>query len=110
MSAAVAALTAARTLDGATLTLAPVWLRRLSGVADRPGVRVMRILGARQLVQAALTAARPSPGGLRAGAAVDALHATSMIALALGDRRRCRAALLSAAGAAGFALAGLLDS
>ena len=67
---------------------------------------VARVLGGRHLTQAAATAARPSPGVLTLGADTDLAHAASMLALAVADRRRCRAALVDAAVAAAFAAAG----
>lgn len=63
---------------------------------------VMRILGVRHLVQAA--------GGLRGhellgGPLLDVLHALSMYGAAAVTQKHRRGALLSAAGATGFALA-----
>ena len=58
---------------------------------------VTKLLAARHLVQAALTAGAP-PGAARLGigAAVDLAHAASMIGLALVDRGIQRAALADA--------------
>ena len=67
---------------------------------------VVRLLGARHLAQAAITATIPSRRVLMAGAAVDALHAATMIAAAIDQRCR-RVALADAATAAGLAIAGL---
>lgn len=78
-----------------------------SGVRlDQRGRLVARILGVRQLAQAALCAPAPTRDVLAVGSAVDVAHATSMIALAVISPRRRRAALLSAAVAGGFAGAG----
>ena len=66
----------------------------------------MRLLGARQVAQAVLTGTRPSHAVLVLGAGVDALHASSMVILALFDRRLRRAALADAFVALGFAWAG----
>ena len=65
---------------------------------------VMRILGARHLLQGVITGLT---GGTlhRAGGVVDLLHAASMVALAAGDAKRRRAASVSAAVALTFALA-----
>jgi hypothetical protein len=98
---------------GLVLLAAP---SRLTG-GGPPGTRrrwVFRVLGARQLLQAAVTAWRPTPVVLAAGAATDVLHAASMAALAVGDARwRGRAAAdavvagcLAAAGARAAARAG----
>jgi hypothetical protein len=75
---------AARAAYGAVLLLAPA--RALGALAraplDRPTVAVARLLGARQLVQAALLARHPGLRWRLAGAAVDGAHAASMRALA----------------------------
>ncbi|HEX5268241.1 MAG TPA: hypothetical protein VFW24_15855 [Acidimicrobiales bacterium] len=68
--------------------------------------RVVRVLGARQVAQAVLTGTRPSHAVLVLGTGVDALHAASMVFLALFDRRLRRAALADAFIALGFAGAG----
>jgi hypothetical protein len=73
--------------------------------AARTGVRV---LGARQLVQAGLGIAAPTPSLLAAGAAADALHALSMAVLAVADRRWRRPAVVSGLTAAAFAAGGAL--
>lgn len=57
---------------------------------------VVRALGARMLVQHGAALARPEPGVLTAGAAVDALHAASLVPF-LGSARYGRAARISAA-------------
>ena len=61
---------------------------------------LVRILGARQLAQATLIAARPSASRILAGSAVDGLHAASMVLLARTSTRMSRPALASAAVAA----------
>jgi hypothetical protein len=73
--------------------------------AARTGVRV---LGARQLAQAGLGAAAPTPALLAAGAGADALHALSMAVLALADPRWRRPAVVSGLTAAAFAAGGAL--
>ena len=71
-----------------------------------------RVLGARHLVQAGLTAAalRAEPGrpyyALAGGAAVDALHATTMVGLALVDRGARRVALADTGAELALATAG----
>jgi hypothetical protein len=64
------------------------------------------MLGARQLLQAVATERRPTSSVLAAGAAVDGLHATTMVALAWHDRPWRRAALREALLASLFAAAG----
>lgn len=67
---------------------------------------VVRLLGVRHLLQAAVTTAVPTPAVLRLGAGVDAAHAPSMILAAL-DRRRRRTAVAEMLCAGSFAVAGL---
>lgn len=81
------------------------WL--IAGGLDSRERAVSRVLGARQLLQAAVTLAAPGSATLTLGAGVDALHATSMLGLGLADRRRRRAAFNDAAVAGALALAGL---
>ena len=75
-----------------------------------PGRRaclVARVLGARHLAQAALTAVVPRPGTFAAGGEIDAVHATSMLLLAAASKPERRAALADALAEAAFAAAGL---
>jgi hypothetical protein len=97
---------------GAALVLAPGLLALLATgrVPGRPERRVARVLGARHLAQALLTAAAPRPEVFALGAQVDALHAASMLALAAVDGRARRAALTDALAEAVFAAAGLSAS
>jgi hypothetical protein len=82
---------------------------RLLGQPPDPRARmVARVLGARQLAQAGLSGPAPTAAALALGVEVDALHAASMIGLAVLSRRWRPAALASAAVAAGFATAGVL--
>jgi hypothetical protein len=69
--------------------------------------RVAQVLGARHLIQAALSALAPQPSVLAVGAAVDALHAASMLLLAIADRGARRVALTDALAEALFAAVGL---
>lgn len=78
---------------------------------DRRSTTVVRVLGARQLLQSAVISLSPPSEALRRGASmVDVLHASSMVLLALVDRQRRRAALADAAVAGAFAAAELLAS
>jgi hypothetical protein len=94
-----------RLVWGFTLLVVPGEVeRRLGGGDDRRGRLVLRVLGARHLVQGALA--------LRDGATpalapvVDATHAATALGLAVFDRRRRSPAAADAAIAAAFALAG----
>lgn len=102
-------IAAARAGYGVALLCSPGPLTRAAaGHATGPGPRTTaRVLGVRQLLQAAGTGSDPSPRSLGLGAAVDAAHAASMAVLALADRRWRRAALLDALAATTFAAAGL---
>ncbi|MGR6965177.1 hypothetical protein ACU610_11995 [Geodermatophilus sp. URMC 61] len=62
----------------------------------------VRLLGARLVVQHAAVLAAPEPRVVRAGSAVDLLHAASMVPLVRSPRYR-RAALISGGIAAGYA-------
>jgi hypothetical protein len=72
--------------------------------------RVARVLGARHVAQAALTAGWPAPGLFAAGAAADAVHAASMLLLAAISGPGRRVALADAAVETTFAVAGLTIS
>jgi hypothetical protein len=113
------ALTLARAGYGVALVLAPGALIRLTGrPAPVPGGSgdaaaraeaargrargVARVLGARHLAQAGLTAAAQwadpgSPGSFGLGAAVDLVHAASMVGLGAIDRRVRRTTFADAA-------------
>lgn len=90
---------------------------RVAGLRlDDRGAAVVRVLGARHLLQAvavsAVQAVAEQGSSLaatvhRLGAAVDALHSASMVLLALADAKRRRAALTDAAVAGFFAAAEL---
>jgi hypothetical protein len=69
---------------------------------DERARRVIRLLGARHLVQAIATA-RGGPALHRLGGGVDAIHAATMAVLAAADRRRRHPAALNAAIALVFA-------
>ncbi|MFI7070748.1 hypothetical protein COO58_13730 [Micromonospora sp. WMMA1996] len=91
---------------GALLLVAPGALLRPVGPATPAALATLRVLGARHLVQAAVTVRRPAPGTFLAGAAVDAVHALSTLALAAVDRRQRHAALADTAVAAVWAVLG----
>jgi cyanophycinase-like exopeptidase len=67
---------------------------------------IIRVLGARETVQALVTSLHPQRRVLLVGAAVDATHSASMILLAAREPRLRRLAAASAAAAALFALVG----
>lgn len=89
------------------LAAAPLVAALENGEAGPLTVPVYRVLGVRQLLQAAVV--RPSsPAALRtAGTIVDALHAASMVALALRSRHYRSGAIVQAAIATGFVLSSL---
>jgi hypothetical protein len=101
---------AARASYGVALVMAPGAVIYLA-TGRFPGRRARRaaqLLGARHLVQAAVTALAPAPGVLAVGAGVDSLHAASMLALAAVSPGTRRAALTDALAEALFAAAGAL--
>ena len=100
-------LSTARGAWGALLVLAPdVPLRALTGGREPGGgPRLLRVLGARHVLQAAMTMAAPTAWVLRLGAVADTLHSASGLAFAAIDDRERRAALLDATIAAAWAAA-----
>lgn len=100
---------AARAAYGSGLLCAPGRAIRLADGAqpDRIARAVARVLGARHLAQACVTAFRPCPVVLVLGAGTDIAHAVSMLASAAVGRRT-RAALTDAAAATAFGAAGLV--
>lgn len=105
------AIEAGRAAWGAALLAAPrAVLRNVHHLdADTTTLVVARILGARQLGQAALSGIRPSPEVLAIGVWVDTAHALSAAGLALADRSRDRAGLTDTAVAAAWAVLGYRD-
>ncbi len=105
-------LLAARMVYGAGLLLAPA--RVLATVArmplDREVMVVARVLGARQLIQAAALGGSPGPRKLLAGALVDGLHSASMVAAACWSPQAAhrRLAARDARSAAVLAVAGIV--
>lgn len=104
------ALDLARGSLGLVEVLAPAAVLRAVGTdpADPDSLVVLRVLGARHLLQAVIATARPTSGARRVGVAVDAAHALSMLALAAVSRSHRRAALSSATTATALAAGGLL--
>ncbi len=107
-------VSAPRALWGALLVLEPA--RVLQTVshqrADRGAVLFARVLGARHIAQAAVSGSRrgSSRRWVVAGAALDATHASTMLALALLAPDRRRLALINVATATAFALAGVREA
>lgn len=101
------ALSALRASVGALLLARPGPLLSVlgGGGPDRAARRYARVLGARHLVEALVTVARPNPRVLWAGALVDGLHAASALALVEGRHHR-RLAAFNTAGAIAFTGAG----
>ncbi len=99
---------AVRFVAGAALLARPrVVLTPLGGrPPDRAAILYARVLGVRHLIEATLLVRQPSPLVLRAGAAIDAIHAASAFALAETDHHR-RLATVNTASAAAFAAAGV---
>ncbi|MDM4719295.1 hypothetical protein QTQ03_06665 [Micromonospora sp. WMMA1363] len=98
------AVTAVRLAWGTALLLMPGQLLRPVGPVTTAAERTLRVLGARQVAQAAVTAYRPTPVVFTLGAVVDVLHAGTAVALAAVDRRQRSAALTDAVIATGWAV------
>ncbi len=79
----------ARLLLGASQVARPEFLAR-DGAGDELTLRAIRVLGARDLAQGVITLIRPSRRVIRVGAAVDTIHALSMVGLAVVDRPSAR--------------------
>jgi hypothetical protein len=105
------ALQLTRTSYGVALVLAPgATIRLATGrLPGRQARRVARLLGARHLIQAALTAVVPQPAVFMMGAQIDTIHSASMLALAAFCRSGCRAALTDALVEAAFGAVGALS-
>jgi hypothetical protein len=82
--------------------------RLVSGTGSTPGAAVVRILGARQLLQGTVVLIRPAPLLVIGGLAVDALHAASMVSAAVIWPDYRRPTLISAAAAGTSAVVGAL--
>ncbi len=95
---------------GALLLVRPgVGVRVLGGRSTEGADWVMRVLGARHVIEAGLEL-RHGPRWRRAGGVVDALHSASALGFAQIDRRWRRVARADALVAAGFAALGLSAS
>ena len=99
----------ARAGYGVALLVLPTPL--ISGATGYPAsarVRgVARVLGGRQLAQGTICGLAPERGLIRAGAAADALHASSMLLLAAAEPRLRKALLADATIAAALAWGGV---
>jgi len=100
----------ARLASGGLLTVRPAQALRLLGYGqdDAASRTVVRVLGARHLVQGAAEALWRDPGVLRAGAGVDVLHALTALGYATASRPGRSAGRRSAALALSFAVAQLV--
>ncbi|MEU8265552.1 SDR family oxidoreductase [Sphaerisporangium sp. NPDC049002] len=108
---AVRAIEAGRAAWGLVLLTVPARvICALGGRRDRTVEIVARLLGARQLGQAAMSGLRPSRSLLVGGAVIDLVHAATALALGTVDDRWRRVALADAAIALGWSLNGLRDS
>ncbi len=108
---AVRAIEAGRAAWGlALLTMPSRVVRVLGGRRDRTTKVVARLLGARQLGQAAWSGLRPSRPVLAGGAMIDLVHAGTALALGVVDDRWRHVALADAGVALGWSLTGLRDS
>lgn len=102
------AVIGARALVGAALLTRPLPLLGAAAGNQSAGGNVAmyaRVLGARHLIEAAILWRWTSPPVVRTGAAVDAIHAASALAL-VKTRHHPRLAALNAASASTFALLG----
>ena len=104
----MAPMTIVRSGLGAVYLVAPEWIPVLLGVRlDRRARLVLRVLGARHLIQAGVVSSAPAQRwALVIGCGVDAIHAASMLLLAAVDRRRRRLAGAAAGVAGAFAATG----
>jgi hypothetical protein len=104
--------TAIRMAWGAALVLAPDEVLRRVGhePIDPRERRVTQVLGGRELVQGLIAARHWSRGSILSGAAVDATHAATMLALAIRRPAYRRPAAASALTAGSLAAAGLRTS
>ncbi|MFF5111295.1 SDR family oxidoreductase [Streptosporangium sp. NPDC000509] len=107
----VRAIEVTRAVWGLALLLAPSQVLRVLGGRRSRGAKVVaRLLGARQLGQAAWSGLRPSRSVLAGGAVIDLVHAGTAVALGVVDGRWRHVALSDAGVALAWSLAGLRDS
>ena len=95
------------TLGGTLLAFPRAASRALVPDADEGDRALVRLLGARHVLQAVVTAARPTPTVLTAAAATDLLHGATALGYAALRPDHRRAALLSAGIAVAFGVADL---
>jgi hypothetical protein len=116
MSARPSALTVPRLIGagsvmlGVTLLATPGRVRDYAADNDALHTSWVRLLGARYLVQGMTQLRWPRPEVLQGAAAVDGLHALSMVALAAAAPPYRRSASLSASVALGAAAANALTA
>ncbi len=93
---------------GAVLLAVPgLVLTSMRGVqVDRRASVVVRILGARHLVQALSSGINPSPEVVAAGIWVDTVHSMTALGLAVADRNRIQGGLADSVVAAAWGLLG----
>ncbi len=81
-------------------------LSQLTGDGGSPlGAGLLRVLGARHIVQAGVTALAPTRAVLAAGAVADGLHVATAVLFGRADRRQRRAGLIAAGIAGAFGVA-----
>jgi hypothetical protein len=95
---------------GGLLVTAPRTVLRVLTDGAGSEAPVVRVLGARHVVQGAVELARPTPATLRVGAAVDLLHATTCAAAVAFSPTWRRPALLDGTGAVALATAALIQA
>ena len=112
MTRSGAVLTALRAAWGVALLAVPARILSVVERADhtRAQLVVARILGVRNVLQAAVTVAIGGRTIRREGAAVDGIHALTSLGMAAASHRWRRLALTDAAIAAGLATAGAITS
>lgn len=97
---------AGRAATGLFALVDPRWALVPSERGSTSARRVMRVLGARHLLQAGVEAVAPTPTVLAIGAGVDAVHAVTCLGFAvLGGARWRHGVLLNAVTALGFCAA-----
>lgn len=98
---AIRVVAGAEAVFGVACLAVPAVFESAAGVTVHrvDGRRFVQILGVRHLVQAALVAAHPTSGALRMGAAVDAIHATTMLGAAGVDAHQRRPLIANTAAA-----------
>ncbi len=98
----------ARAVWGMALVVFPDRVGSALGVPITGELRTAaRVLGGRDVAQAAVTMTHPTAATVRLGVAVDLLHAASVLAEAVRSPQRRRASLTSGSVALGFAAAGV---